>query len=157
MKQNKEKEILVYADWYMLDSPELKYATLERLVREQVTAAAVKSAHFETSDQRLAAELQGDPTIASLRLPDGKLDKERYKLLVGSQGLTPEMFEARVRAQISARQVFKGVQSSGFSPNAVVDVALNAFLQKRELQVATFDAASFASKVTLSDADIETY
>ena len=144
-------------DVKLLDSPELKYATLERLVREQVTAAAVKSAHFETSDQRLAAELQGDPTIASLRLPDGKLDKERYKLLVGSQGLTPEMFEARVRAQISARQVFKGVQSSGFSPNAVVDVALNAFLQKRELQVATFDAASFANKVTLNDADIETY
>ena len=144
-------------DVKLLDSPELKYATLERLVREQVTAAAVKSAHFETSDQRLAAELQGDPTIASLRLPDGKLDKERYKLLVGSQGLTPEMFEARVRAQISARQVFKGVQSSGFSPNAVVDVALNAFLQKRELQVATFDAASFASKVTLTEADIETY
>lgn len=144
-------------DVKLLDSPELKYATLERLVREQVTAAAVKSSHFETSDQRLAAELQGDPTIASLRLPDGKLDKERYKLLVGSQGLTPEMFEARVRGQISARQVFKGVQGSGFTPNAVVDVALNAFLQKRELQVASFDAASYASKVTLSDTDIETY
>lgn len=144
-------------DVKLLDSPEMKYATLERLIREQVTAAAVQHAHFQTTDQRLATELQSDPTIASLRLPDGKLDKERYKLLVGSQGLTPEMFEARVRAQLSARQVFKGVQGSGFTPNSVVDVALNAFLQKRELQVATFDAASFASKVTLSDADIETY
>ena len=144
-------------DVKLLDSPEVKYATLERLVREQVTAAAVRDAHLETTDQRLAAELQGDPTIASLRLPDGKLDTERYKLLVGSQGLTPEMFEARIRAQLSARQVFKGVQASGFTPNAVVDVALNAFLQKRELQVATFDAASFSSKVNLSDADIETY
>lgn len=144
-------------DVKLLDSPEVKYATLERLVREQVTAAAVQHAHFETTDQRLAAELQSDPTIASLRLPDGKLDKERYKLLVGSQGLTPEMFEARVRGQLSARQVFKGIQGSGFTSNSVVDVALNAFLQKRELQVATFDAASFASKVTLTDADIETF
>ena len=67
------------------------------------------------------------------------------------------MFEARVRSQISARQVFKGIQGSGFTTNAVGDVALNAFLQKREVQVAVFDAASFASKVTLTDADLETY
>jgi peptidyl-prolyl cis-trans isomerase D len=144
-------------DIKLLDTPEAKYAALERLVREQVVGAAARDAHFETSDQRLANELQSDPTIASLRQPDGKIDKERYKLLVGSQGLTPEMFEARVRSQISARQVFKGIQGSGFTTNAVGDVALNAFLQKREVQVAVFDAASFASKVTLTDADLETY
>ena len=144
-------------DVKLLDTPEAKYATLERLVREQVIAAAARDAHFETSDQRLASELQADPTIASLRQPDGKIDKERYKLLVGSQGLTPEMFEARVRSQISARQVFKGIQGSGFTTNAVGDVALNAFLQKREIQVVAFDASAFSSKVTLTDADLETY
>ena len=144
-------------DIKLLDTQEAKYATLERLVREQVIGAAARDAHFETSDQRLANELQSDPTIASLRQPDGKIDKERYKLLVGSQGLTPEMFEARVRSQISSRQVFKGIQGSGFTTNAVGDVALNAFLQKREVQVVAFDAASFASKVTLTDADLETY
>ena len=144
-------------DVKLLDTPESKYATLERLVREQVIAAAAREAHFETSDQRLASELQADPTIASLRQPDGKIDKERYKLLVGSQGLTPEMFEARVRSQISARQVFKGIQGSGFTTNAVGDVALNAFLQKREIQVVAFDASAFSSKVTLTDADLEAY
>ena len=144
-------------DIKLLDTPEAKYATLERLVREQVIGAAARNAYFETSDQRLANELQSDPAIASLRQPDGKIDKERYKLLVGSQGLTPEMFEARVRSQISSRQVFKGIQGSGFTTNAVGDVALNAFLQKREVQVVAFDAASFASKVTLTDADLETY
>lgn len=144
-------------DIKLLDTPEAKYATLERLVREQVIGAAARDAHFETSDQRLANELQSDPTIASLRQPDGTIDKERYKLLVGSQGLTPEMFEARVRSQISSRQVFKGIQGSGFTTNAVGDVALNAFLQKREVQVVAFEAASFASKVTLTDADLETY
>ena len=144
-------------DAKLIDTPEAKYATLERLVREKVIAAAARDAHFETSDQRLANELQADPTIASLRGPDGKIDKERYKQLVGSQGLTPEMFEARVRGQISARQVLKGIQGSGFTTNAVGDVALNAFLQKREVQISVFDAASYASKITLTDADIETY
>jgi peptidyl-prolyl cis-trans isomerase D len=144
-------------DVKLIDTPEAKYATLERLVREQVIGAAARDAHFETSDQRLANELQADPTIASLRGADGKIDKERYKLLVGSQGLTPEMFEAKVRSQISARQVFKGIQGSGFTTNAVGDVALNAFLQKREVQISVFDAAAYASKITLTEADIETY
>jgi peptidyl-prolyl cis-trans isomerase D len=144
-------------DVKLIDTPEAKYATLERLVRERVIGAAAQDAHFETSDQRLANELQADPTIAALRQPDGKIDKERYKLLVGSQGLTPEMFEARVRSQISARQVFKGIQGSGFTTNAVGDVALNAFLQKREVQVSVFDAAGFAGKVALTDADLEAY
>ncbi len=144
-------------DIKLFDTPEAKYATLERLVREQVIAAAARDAHFETSDQRLANELQADPTIASLRQPDGKIDKERYKLLVGSQGLTPEMFEARVRSQISSRQVFKGIQSSGFTTNAVGDVALNAFLQKREIQVVAFEASGFANKVNLTEADLEAY
>jgi peptidyl-prolyl cis-trans isomerase D len=44
-------------DVKLLDTPEAKYATLERLVREQVIAAAAREAHFETSDQRLASEL----------------------------------------------------------------------------------------------------
>ena len=144
-------------DVKLIDTPEAKYATLERLVREQVIGTAARDAHFETSDQRLANELQADPTIASLRGPDGKIDKERYKLLVGSQGLTPEMFEAKVRGQISARQVFKGIQGSGFTTNAVGDVALNAFLQKREVQISVFDATTYAGKITLSDADIETF
>jgi peptidyl-prolyl cis-trans isomerase D len=144
-------------DAKLIDTPEAKYATLERLVREQVIGAAARDAHFETSDQRLANELQADPNIASLRGPDGKIDKERYKLLVGSQGLTPEMFEAKVRSQISARQVLKGIQGSGFTTNAVGDVALNAFLQKREVQISVFDAASYATKITLTDAEIETY
>jgi peptidyl-prolyl cis-trans isomerase D len=144
-------------DVKQIDTPEAKYSTLERLVREQVIAAAARDAHFETSDQRLANELQADPTIASLRQPDGKIDKERYKSLVGSQGLTPEMFESRVRGQLSARQVFKGIQGSGFSTNAAGDVALNAFLQKREIQVTPFVATSFASKITLTDAELDTY
>ena len=40
----------------LLDSPQARYATLERLVRERMMAAAVKDAHFTTSDARLARE-----------------------------------------------------------------------------------------------------
>ena len=61
-------------DAKLLDSPEARYATLERLVHDRVVAQAAEEARFSTSDARLARFLQEDPSIAALRKPDGKID-----------------------------------------------------------------------------------
>jgi peptidyl-prolyl cis-trans isomerase D len=141
----------------LLDSAQARYVTLERLVRERVMAAAVKDAHFTTSDARLARELQQNPTIASLRKPDGTLDIERYRQLAASQGLTPEGLEARLRSDLTLMQVESGISSTAFSANAVADIALNAFFERREVQIARFLPADFKSKVNPSDADIDAF
>lgn len=141
----------------ILDSAEAKYATLERLVRDRVLADAADTLHLQTGDARLARELQQNETIASLRGPNGKLDMERYRQLAASQGLTPEGFEARVRRDISVRQVEAGITGTGFATPAQAGVSLNAFFEKRELQFAGFLPADFAAKVNPSDAEIETF
>ena len=141
----------------LLDSPEAKYATLERLVRDKVLAAAAEKSKLTTSDQRLARDLQDNPSIAALRRPDGSLDMDRYRQLVGSQGMTPEMFEARVRSDLSVRQVIQGIAGTGFASSSAADVALNAYFERREVQLGRFGTAEYAGKVTLTDADIESY
>ena len=144
-------------DVKLLDSPEARYATLERLVRDRVMATAAEKSHLNTSDQRLARELQDNPQIAALRKPDGSLDMERYRELLGTQGLTPEMFEANVRADLSTRQVMTGVAATGFSSAAVADAALNAYFEKRELQLARFNPADYAAKLVPAEADLDQY
>jgi peptidyl-prolyl cis-trans isomerase D len=144
-------------DAKLLDSPEARYATLERMVRDRVMAEAVKDAHLTATDARLARELQQNPTIAGLRKPDGTLDIERYRQLAASQGLTPEGFEARVRNDLSLMQVEAGLTSTAFSSAAVASVALNAFFERREVQIARFTPADFASKVSPTDSDIEAF
>jgi peptidyl-prolyl cis-trans isomerase D len=141
----------------LMDSPEARYASLERLVRERVIAAAAEKFKLTTSDQRLARELQQSPEIASLRRPDGSLDMERYRQLLGSQGMSPEMFEANVRSDLSNRQVLVGIGASGFSSNSAADTALNAYFEKREIQVARFNAADFAAKLNPTDAELEQF
>ena len=141
----------------LLDSPEARYATLERLVRDRVLAAAATKFKLNTSDQRLARELQDNADIAALRRPDGSLDMERYRQLLGSQGLSPEMFEANVRADLSNRQVLLGVAGTGFSSKLVADTALNAYFEKREIQVARFATADYAAKLNPTDADLEQF
>ncbi len=144
-------------DVKLLDSPQLRYATLERLVRERVLAEASDRLRLATSDARLARELQQNPGIAALRRPDGSLDVERYRQLVAGQGLTPEGFEARVRRDLSLRQVEAGVLGTVVAAPAVADVALGAFFEKREVQLVTLLATDFAAKIEPTDSELETY
>jgi len=144
-------------DSKLLESPAAKYGTLERMVRDRVLAAAAAKSKLVTSDLRLARELQQNEMIAALRGPDGKLDMERYRQLVGAQGMTPEMFEASVRADLSARQVLAGVGGTTVATAAQANLALNAFFEKREVQVARFATADFASRVKPTDAELEAY
>jgi len=144
-------------DAKMLESPQARYETLERLVREAVLEEAMTDSHLFVSDARLAKELQQNPAIAGLRKPDGQLDMERYRALVASQGLTPDGFEARVRHDISVRQVQSGLVNSAFAPKGVADMALNAFFERRDVQIARFKPADFSDNIKLSDADVEAY
>ena len=138
----------------LLDSADARYATLERMVRDRVIAVTADKLKLSTSDQHLARELQNSPEIAALRRPDGALDMERYRQLLSAQGLSPETFEANVRSDLSRRQVLAGVTSSALVVNAAAELALNAFFEKREIQLARFDAADYAAKLNPSDADL---
>jgi peptidyl-prolyl cis-trans isomerase D len=141
----------------LLDSPAAKYSTLERMVRDRVLAAAAAHDKLVTSDQRLARELQSDPTIAALRGPDGRLDMAKYRQLVGAQGMTPEMFEAGVRADLSTKQVLAGIGGTTLVTPSQARLAVDAFLQRREVQVARFAPADYASQVHPADAELEAY
>jgi len=144
-------------DAKLLGSPEARYASLERMVNDRLIAVAAEKQLLVTSNQRLANYLQQDPSIASLRGPDGKLDMERYRQLAASQGMTPEMFEARVRRDLSNQQVLASLQASAVASQRQTDTALQAFLQRREIQVQRFEPAAFAGKVQVSDADLEKF
>ena len=141
----------------LLDSAEARYSTLERMVNDRVIAAAADKQLLVTSDQRLARYLQQDPSIAGLRGADGKLDMERYRQLAASQGMTPEMLEAKVRQDLSAQQVLAGLQQSVLASQSQTDAALNAYLQRREIQIQKWSSSDFASKVQVADADLEKF
>ena len=151
------RQSMLNLDPKLLDSPEAKYATLERLVRERVMAAAAIKQHLSTSDQRLARDLSENPSIAALRKPDGSLDVERYKQLVGAQGLSPEGFENRVRQDLSMRQVLAGVNATGLTSDAIVDQTLGAYFERREIQVQAFSTSEFASKASPTDDQLEQF
>ncbi|MCE1251721.1 MAG: SurA N-terminal domain-containing protein [Comamonadaceae bacterium] len=143
------------SDPKLLDTPQARYATLERMVRDRVLTAAVQKMHLGVGDARLAQTLQGIPAIAALRRPDGTLDAEAYRALVGAQGLTPEGFEANMRQDMALSQVLGGVVQSSFSTPAQLNQAMDTLLQRREIQIARFAPQDFSAKVNPTDAELE--
>jgi peptidyl-prolyl cis-trans isomerase D len=139
----------------LLDSPQFKYATLERLVRDRVIAAAAAKEKLQATDTALAREL--NQQLAPLKGPDGKIDMEKYRQVVGARGMSPEMYEESVRAELTARQVVQGITATSFATPAQASPSLNAFFEKRDVQVARFDAKDYAAKVNPSDADLDAY
>jgi len=144
-------------DRALLESDLAREATLERMVNERLLTLAAQKQFVVTADQRLVRELSQDPSIASLRGADGKLDTKRYAELLRAQGMTPEMFENSIRQDLARRQVLQGVSASGFVTSAVAQADLNAYFERRDIQVARFEPAQYKAKVQVSDADIEKF
>lgn len=151
------REQMPTLDAKLLDSPEARYATLERMVRERVLAAAVEKGHLVVGDQRVARELQGNEMIAALRGADGKLDVARYRQVLAQRGMSPEMFENSVRAELATRQVLGGVGQSTFTPPAQAGVALGSYFERREVQVARFNTVDYRGKVEPTDAEMQAF
>ena len=138
----------------LLDSDAARYATLERMVRDRVLAAAAAKTNMTVSEERLTRLFAEDAGLASFRTADGRFDRERFQMATGQ---TPEQYEAAVRGSMATQQVLLGVTGTAFATPAQAQPTLDAFFDRREVQVARFKPADFTSKVTVSDADIETY
>jgi peptidyl-prolyl cis-trans isomerase D len=139
------------------DSDLVREATLDRLVRERMLQAASDRLGVKVTDAKLQQELLSVPAVAALRRPDGTIDVERYKQLVGAQGLTPAGFEERLRNELNARQVVAGIIETAAVSKALTGRAVDTFLERREVQFQIISPRDFTSKVSVSDADIEAY
>ncbi len=151
------RESMPNLDTKWLDSPQVKYEILERLLRDRLLFAASSKLNLNVSDQRLAQELQKNPTIASLRKPDGSLDLDQYKQLLASQGMTPESFESRMRSDLAVQQVIMGIARGSFMPTKLKDIASNAYNQQREIQVQIFKGEDFLGKIKPTDDELQSY
>ena len=140
-------------DAKLFDTPAMKAETLDALIRERLLLVASDKLHLVTSDDRLARLFRQDKQFDFLRNPDGSLNKA----VLNAQGMSSELFEQRLRQDMSSRQVMQGVEASVLAAATPANAGLDAFFQQRELQLARFDAAKYAAQVKPSDADLEAF
>lgn len=140
-------------DAKVFDTPEFKRESLDQLVRERVMQAAALKQRLQISDERLKTVFSTDPQFAFLRNPDGSVNKN----LLVAQGMSSEMFAQRLRQDLTLRQVMAGVGDSALAGKAEAELAFDAYLQRREVQLQRFDASDFMAKVNPSEAEVEAF
>ncbi|HEX7440493.1 MAG TPA: peptidylprolyl isomerase [Caldimonas sp.] len=140
-------------DAKVFETPEMKRLSLDGLVRERVLLTAADKLHLVTTDDRLQRLFVSDPQFASLRNPDGSVNKDA----LGARGMSSEMFAQRLRQDLSQRQVLLGIAASVVAPLSDTATALDAMFQQREVQVERFDAKDYLAKVDPSDAEIDNF
>lgn len=140
-------------DAKLLDSPELKQQALDSLVRDRVLMAAASRDHLLPGDERLARLFRTDPQFAGLRNPDGSVNRD----ILTAQGLTSEGFAQQLRMDLGVRQVLGGVSGAALVPKAAATVALDALLQRREIDWIRFDPKTYQAKVQPTAADVEAF
>jgi peptidyl-prolyl cis-trans isomerase D len=144
-------------DVSMFDTPAIKYGVLERLVQSKVLEASAKKLNLVVSDQKIAQSIAEMEVLASIKKADGSLDLEKYRQLLAAQGMTPEVFENRMRSEAAIKQVVTGVTQSSVTFPSQMEVALDAFYQQREVQIAIFSASDYLADAKPTDEEVEKY
>jgi peptidyl-prolyl cis-trans isomerase D len=140
-------------DAALLDTPQFKREALEQLVRERVLLIAADDQHLIPAVARLPELVRNSAYFAPLRGPDGTVDRNRAM----QAGFGDPAMEQQIALRFGIEQVLSGVGSSVLATPAVADVSLNALLERREVQVQTFDASAYRGKVQPVDAELEAW
>ncbi len=133
----------------MLDSPDVRYATLDGLIQRRLLLDSALRAGVTVSDGRLK-DLIGKQQL--FQDETGQFSLVRYEQYLKSESMTPAMFEARLRQDIILRQFADGYADTTFVPRAVVERLARLSGQQRELSQFVLSPENFMKQVKL-DAD----
>jgi peptidyl-prolyl cis-trans isomerase D len=138
-----------------LDTPAARRLTLERLLDEALLQQAANDLRITVGDARLARLLRQEQAVASLLDASGQLDKERFRMWLAQQGLTPEAFDATMRAQLAAQELPRTVQTSTLVTDGLAKPWLRAYFERRVLSARWYEAKTFEGEVAVETSAIE--
>ncbi|HAV37719.1 MAG TPA: peptidylprolyl isomerase [Massilia sp.] len=141
-------------DQKMFDTPEAKREVLENLVAERAVNAAIARNHLTVSDQAIFKAIN---EIQGFRKPDGSFDMDQYKAALAAQGMTPEMFDARMRRDMAIQQLAGSIQATAFAPRSVAGRISDINDQEREVQELLFPIANYLPQVKVTDEMVKAY
>ena len=91
-------------DSAMLDSFEVRNSVLERLIQQRLLHREAVNNGFIVLDSQLVKTIREIPAFQK----DNKFSKQQYEDLLRNQGLTPTIFESRVRQELLLQQLLDG-------------------------------------------------
>ena len=141
-------------DSRLLNSPELRYATLDALVERRLLLDRAIRNGMTVTDQEIHKIVSGQPAFKD---ESNQFSYARYQQVLRSDGMTPITFESRVRQDVILSQQREGYFGSGFVSKTVLERLLNLAEQKREVSRHRIDPERFAAEVQIGPDAVKQY
>lgn len=137
----------------MLDSAAARAGTLEELVNRQILLMSADDYRLRVSDAQLQRAIASIPQIQR----NGKFDMELYQRALKAQGLTADMFERQVRADLAIEALPSALGSSSIVPRSVARRLAQTTQETRSFRVRKLAVSDALGSVSASDAEIQEY
>ncbi len=137
----------------LLDSPEIKAAVVDGIVRQRLLIDRAVSGGIFVADSQLQQLIAEQPVF----LDNGKFSAARYAEILKRQNLTPVQFENGLRRDLMVERVNDGYRASAVVSNVVADRLLRINAQQREVSQSIIEAQKFVSEVKLADDAVKQY
>jgi len=136
-----------------LDTPETRRALLDSLVSQRLVVDAALRAHLAVSDDTLRESIAAIPAFQA----DGAFSRSNYEALLRAQNMTPQMFEARMRHDMSLAQLSRALSETAIVSRSVTERLAALQAQRREVSEALIAAPLFLDRVKVTEAQIRAY
>lgn len=140
-------------DSSMLDSFEVRNSVLERLIQQRLLHREAVNNGFIVLDSQLVKTIRDIPAFHR----DNKFSKQKYEELLNNQGITPTIFESRVRQELLLQQLLDGYSENGFVPKTVAERVRYLSEVQREVSQSLIEPEQFLSQVMPEEVDINAY
>lgn len=140
------------ADPALLDSMEVRNTVINSLVDRRALLAHALHAGMTITDIQVQKVIGEIPTFRDEKT--GQFSPERFQQILKSQGMTPVMFEERVRQDLRLAQSRDAVVASVMLPDAVVARLARIREQQREVSQWVLSPNQAFTRVTVSDEEV---
>jgi len=137
----------------MFDTPQVRRAVLDSMITQRLLAEQTRKSKLVVSNEQLVQFIAGVPSLQE----NGRFSKERYDAVVASQGLSKEMFEARLRQDLAMQQLMMPVSEAGINSQTAAGNWLASQLEQREIVQVLLVPDAYAGQVKLAADAVQKY
>ncbi len=137
----------------LLDSPEVRSAVVDGIVRQRLLIDRAVSGGVLIGDSQLQQLIAEQPAF----LDGGKFSNERYTELLKRQNMTPVSFETGLRRDLMVERTTDAYRSSSIVAGAVAERLLRLNAQQREVSQKAIEPQQFLAEVKLADDAVRQY
>jgi len=140
-------------DSTLLDNPQIRLGVLENLIQQKLAQQEATRVGLTVLETQLAAEIQA----ISFFQENGRFSLQRYRDLLQRQGMSANLFEARLANELKQQQLLESINKSVIMPEIVTGKLLRLSDTTYNINRLTLRPEQFIDQVDPDETEITAY